>query len=150
MTMLNFNANEVEPTVAFDPIPAGKYLAAVTASEMRPTKNGAGTYLQLTLTILEGEHKGRLLWARLCLDHPNKQTASIAQAQLSALCRAINVLTPRDSAELHNIPLTIRVKCKKREDTGEVVNEISGYLARENANTAKPVQNASSTPPWRR
>jgi hypothetical protein len=29
MATLDFNANDVEPTTAFDPLPAGKYLAAI-------------------------------------------------------------------------------------------------------------------------
>ncbi len=32
----NFNANEVEPSVAFEPVPAGKYIAAITASAVCP------------------------------------------------------------------------------------------------------------------
>jgi hypothetical protein len=40
------------------------------------------------------------------------------------------------------------VKLKKRDDTGEMTNEIKGYAKRE-ANGQAP-QAASSTPPWRR
>ena len=40
-----FNAHEVEPTTPFEPIPAGRYLAAVTASEMKPVKSGSCSYL---------------------------------------------------------------------------------------------------------
>jgi hypothetical protein len=153
MAQLNgFNANQVQPTVAFDPIPAGKYVAAITDSETKPTKNGAGNYLQLTFAILEGEYKDRMVWARLCLDHPNPQTVKISRAQLSAICHAVNVMTPGDSAELHNIPLVISVKCKKREDTGDVVNEVTGYAKRETANAAKPAQppTQQTTAPWAR
>ena len=42
MATLNFNANEVEPSTGFDPIPAGKYQAVITDSEMKPTKTGNG------------------------------------------------------------------------------------------------------------
>ena len=79
MANLNgFNANEVDPAVGFDPIPAGKYLAIITESEMKPTKAGTGQYLQLTFQVLEGQYKGRLVWARLNLDN-------IAKALLDAL-----------------------------------------------------------------
>jgi len=45
MANLNgFNATEVEPTTNFEPLPAGKYLAAITESEMKPTKSGSGSY----------------------------------------------------------------------------------------------------------
>jgi hypothetical protein len=153
MAHLNgFNANQVEPNVSFDPIPAGKYVAAITESEAKPTKNGSGNYLQLTFTILEGEYKDRMVWARLCLDHPNQQTVKIARAQLSAICHAVGVMTPGDSAELHNIPLVVKVKCKKREDTGDVVNEATGYAKRETTNAAKPAQPPAqqAAAPWAR
>ena len=42
-----FDANQVEPTGDFEPIPAGKYLAVITDSEMKPTKSGTGSLLQL-------------------------------------------------------------------------------------------------------
>ena len=130
-------------------IPAGKYLAMITASEMKPTKAGTGQFLELVFTILEGEYKNRQLWTRLNLSNPNEVAMKIAQAELSALCRAVGVMTPNDSVELHNLPLVIRVKCKKRKDNDEITNEIGGYEKRE-AITGKPQQAQSATPPWRR
>ena len=152
MANLNgFNANEVEPTSSFDPLPAAKYLAAITASEIKPTKAGDGSYLQLELTILEGEFKDRKVWDRLCLNHPNPQTVKIARGHLSALCRAVGVMQPKDSVELHNLPLVITVKCKKRDDTGELTNEVTGYAKKDSA-AGQPQQAAvtDNTPPWKR
>ena len=51
----NFNANDVEPASDFEAIPAGKYLAVITDSEVKPNKSGTGTYLQLTFQVVEGE-----------------------------------------------------------------------------------------------
>jgi len=152
MANLNgFNANEVEPTTSFDPIPAGKYLAAVTESEMKPTKSGNGSYLQLTFTIVDGEYKNRVLWARLNLNNPNATAVKIARGELSAICRAVGVMQPKDSVELHNIPLVIVVKLKKRQDTGELTNEIKGYEPKAAA-AGQPQQAPSgdNTPPWKR
>jgi hypothetical protein len=152
MANLNgFDANTVEPSSTFDPLPAGKYLAAITGTEMKPTKDGTGSYLNIELTILDGEFKDRKVWDRLCLNHPNAQTVKIARGNLSALCRAVGVMQPRDSVELHNIPLVVTVKLKKREDTGELANEVKGYAKKETA-AGKPQQTAptDNTPPWRR
>ena len=152
MANLNgFDASQVEPTASYDPIPAGKYLAAITESEMKPTKNGSGSYLQMTFTVLEGEYKNRVLWARLNLNNPNATAVKIARSELSALCHAVGVLTPRDSLELHNIPLVITVKVKKREDTGEHTNEIKAYEPKSVA-AGQPQQAPvnSTTPPWKR
>ena len=144
-----FDANQVEPSTTFDPIPAGKYLAAIIESVMKPTKSGNGEYLELTFQIVEGEYKGRQLWARLNLNNPSQQAVKIARGELSAICRAVGVMAPNDSTELHNLPLVITVRCKKREDTGEITNEVKGYAKREAA-SGQPQQATEDTPPWQR
>jgi hypothetical protein len=146
-----FDANTVEPAGDFEPIPGGKYLAVITESEMKPTKAGTGNYLQLTFQVIEGPFQNRLQWARLNLDNPNETARKIAQGELSAICRAVGVLAPNDSVELHNLPLVINVRCKKRADTGEIVNEVKGYSKKESP--AAPSSNgpeAKSTPRWKR
>ncbi len=147
-----FDANTVQPSAPFEAIPAGKYMAMIIESEMKPTKNGSGSYLQLTFTILDGPHKGRMLWARLNLVNSNQTAVKIAQSELSAVCRAAGVMTPKDSCELHNIPMTITVKVKKRDDTGELTNEVKGFEPKSAAAASKPQQApaTSTTPPWRR
>jgi hypothetical protein len=153
-----FDANTVEPSNDVEPIPAGKYLAVIVESEMKPTKAGTGSYLQLTFEVLDGPYKGRKLWARLNLANSNETTVKIAQAELSAVCRAVGVLAPNDSVDLHDLPLVIHVKCKKRPDTGEVVNEVKGYSAKASLSEPTPAKPATApaangkptTPPWKR
>jgi len=150
MANLNgFDAREVEPQAGFEPIPAGKYLAVITGSEMKQTKAGDGSYLDLVFQIIEGQYKGRNLWARLNLNNPNETAVKIARGELSAICRAVGVMTPKDSCELHNLPLLLTVKLKKREDTGELQNEVSSYAKKE-ATVGQPQQATTNTPPWRR
>jgi hypothetical protein len=154
MANLNgFDANQVEPT-SFDPLPAGKYLAVITESEMKATKKAGGQFLNLTFEIIDGQHKGRKVWGRLNLRNENPQAEQIARGQLSAVCRAVGVMTPKDSVELHNLPLVITLKLKKREDTGDLQNEISAYAKKDAATTpaaaAAPAQAAPATPPWKR
>jgi len=145
-----FNADEVPPATGFDPIPAGKYKVVITESEEKATKAGTGSYLQLTFVVVEGEFENRKLWARLNLNNPNDQAVSIARAELSAICRAVNVRKIKDSSQLHDIPLVIRVSAKP-DDKGEIRNEIKGYEA-VGAATSSPVGASSgatsSAPPW--
>ena len=73
--------------------------------------------------------------------------------RVEAVCRAVSVLAPNDSTELHDLPLVVTVKCKKRDDTGEITNEIKGYAKKESPAPAgangQPAA-VGSTPPWRR
>jgi len=152
-TLNNFDANQVDPSVALDPLPAGKYLAVISESELKPTKTGGGKYLQLTFQIIDGEFKGRLVWARLNLENKSEMTVKIARGELSAICRAIGVMQPKDSVELHNVPLEINVGLKKRDDNGEFTNVIKGY-AKKGGNpigiAAGARMPAGGTPPWKR
>ena len=66
------------------------------------------------------------------------------------MCRAVGVLAPNDSTELHNLPLVIHVRCKKRADTGEISNEIKGYSKKDTPPPAGATPAANSTPPWKR
>ncbi len=150
MANLNgFDAGAVDPNFAFDPVPAGKYTAVITASEMKPTKKGTGQYLELTFQIIEGEHKGRNLWARLNLDNPDATAVKIARAELSAICRAVGVLAPQDSVELHNLPLTVKVGVKNRDDTGEPTNVIRGY-EKKGVAAPRPAAIGNGKAPWQR
>ena len=149
MVELNgFDANEVDPMLEFEPIPAGRYLAVIVASKDKDTKSGNGSYLELEFEVLEGEYRGRKLWSRLNLHNPSQKAVEIAQAELSSICRAVGVMTPKESADLHNIPLLIGVKCRTRGDTGDIVNDVSGYYPKPVA--AGPSQSAgdNTSPPW--
>ncbi len=153
-----FNAHEVEPQKAYDPIPAGEYTAAIVGSKFVPTKDATGSFLELTLRVLEGDYTGRKLFDRLNLDNPNAKAVQIARAQLSAVCRATGVMQPGDSAALHDIPIRIVVRQVKRRDNGDISNEIRGYkpmaaqAAAAASATASPTPNgpAGARPPWKR
>ena len=151
MATLNFNANEVEPNVGIEPVPAGKYNAVIIESELKPTKSGNGQFLELTFEIIEGECKGRKVWARLNIDNPNSQAVQIARGDLSAICRAVNVMEPKDSADLHNLPLEIAVKCKRNKETGDLTNEIKSYAAKgASTNPTAPASQKNDAAPWQR
>lgn len=148
----NFDANQVEPQADLSPIPAGEYRAAIIDSQMKSTKSGNGQYLELTMEIVDGQYKGRRLWDRLNLANPNATAVQIARSTLSSICRAVGVLTPKDSSELHNRPMVVRVALRKREDNGEDTNEVKGYKAAGNASPASPspppAQPAHEPAPW--
>lgn len=149
-----FDANQVEPADDLEPIPAGKYIAVITDSEMKPTKSGSGNYLQLTFQIVEGEYANRLLWVRLNLDNPNATAVEIARRELSSICRSVGVLVPSDSTDLHNLPCCIHVRVKRRNDTGELQNEVKGYASKDTVAAPIAATQVATTPaataPWKR
>lgn len=152
MSTLNFNAETVEPSVPFEAIPAGKYIAVINDSDMKDTRSGNGRYLQLEFEIVDGEYKGRKVWTRLNLENSNPEAVKYARADLAAICRAVGVLHPADSVELHNLPLQITVKCRRNQDD-EMTNEVKSFApvpAAAPAPAATPQTGANSAPPWAR
>lgn len=147
-----FDANIVPPQLPFEVLPAGHYLAVIVASAMEPSKAG-GRFLKLEWEIVDGPAKGRRLFSRLNLENANPKAVSIARAELSAICHAVGVLTPRDSAQLHALPLVLDVRCKARKDNGELANEIRGYVKKNDAARAAAAlaaETATDKPSWMR
>ena len=148
-----FNANEVEPTGSTEPLPAGWYTAMIVDSQFKPTKAGTGEYLELTFEVVEGEHQNRKVWARLNLNNPNQTAVDIAQRELSAICRAVGIMTPQDSADLHDKPLSIKVAIRPAGNGYDASNEIKNFAE---ADGVRPEAQASAAPaatgkkPWQR
>lgn len=163
-----FDATQVEPTTDFDTLPAGRYIAEISDSDMRTNNKGTGEYLWLEFTILDGPFASRKLWTQLNLVNPSPQAVEIAQRELSAICHAVGKLRIQDSIELHNIPMEINVKVKNSPEYGSQ-NILRGFKAIEgngrasSAPTSQVSQstvvapaaptsgpNNTSTPPWKR
>ena len=130
MTSLQgFDANEVEPTsgTAGSVLPAGKYEVIIIDDERRPTRDGKNAYLWLEMEVVSGSRKGAHIFDRLNLWHESSQKArEIARANLSAICRAVGVLTPQDTTQLYNKPLVVTVKVRNTTDYGQQ-NDVVGY-----------------------
>lgn len=146
-----FDAESVDPLGDRSPVPAGKYRCIVTKSDWKETKSGGGRYLEFTFQIVDGEHNGRMVWSRLNLENKSQQAVNIARSELSSICRAVGKLKPRDTMELHDIPLVVAVEVKKREDNNELTNEVKGYESVRVASEGKQAVAAAaggSKPGW--
>jgi hypothetical protein len=56
MDLNGFNALEIEPATSYEPLPADWYKAVITHTEEKPTKAQTGSYLQLTIEVIEGQY----------------------------------------------------------------------------------------------
>jgi hypothetical protein len=150
MELNGFNANEVDPAQSREPIPAGWYKAVITESEEKPTKAQTGSYLQMTVEIIEGDHAGRKAFERLNLNNPNATAVEIAQRTLSSICRAVGVMTPRTSNDLHDKPFMVKIKVKPAKDGYDASNEIAEYAESGKTAAASAPSGGGATPPWKR
>jgi hypothetical protein len=127
--MAGFDASTIEPLGSYEPLPEGWYKVIITDSEKKKAKTNGGEYLELTLKVTEGEHAGRLVWDRLNVKHHSDKAVKFAFAKLSSICRAVGVMRPRDTAELHNIEFCAYIKQRENPTTGNVTNEVEKYSA---------------------
>lgn len=147
--LAGFDASQVPEQQEFSALPEGQYVVIATASEMKPTKSGNGQFLQFTFEVLDGPQKGRKLWARLNLVNPNQTAVDIAQRELGAICRAVGVIKPSDSAELHNKPMliTVAVEIDDRKRESNIIKKYEPVTAGA-AVTASGAPAAAGGAPW--
>lgn len=151
MDLTGFDANNVEPQQSMEPLPAGWYKGVFTQSEEKPTKAQTGSYLQMQIEVIEGEHQGRKIFERLNLNNPNQTAVEIAQRTLSSICRATGVMTPRNSSDLHDKPFMVKVAVKPGDGQYSASNDIKEYAEVDSgATSASGGAASSSTPPWKR
>lgn len=115
--LAGFDASQQGDMRNFDALPAHKALVMIVNSEMKANSAGTGSYLLLEMNIMgDGQYKGRKLWNRLNLSNTNKQAEDIANRELGAICRAVGILRPNDSVDLHNKPFYVDLGVKKHRD----------------------------------
>lgn len=129
MAAINFDATTVAPNASFDPLPAGWYNANITSSEMKPTKDGSGAYIQLELTILDGQYANRKVFDRLNVQNKSQVAQEIAYATLSSICHATGVIQVQDTSQLHGIPMEVKLSVRAASDGYEAANDVKGYRA---------------------
>lgn len=128
MAELNFDASKVAPaTGAPEAVPAGWYNVMMDESEMKPTKDGAGAFLQCRFNIADGQYSGRKLFSRLNLKNLNPVAVEIAYKELSAIAHAVGVIQVGTSEQLHNIPMKVKVKLRPATAEYEASNDVTAY-----------------------
>jgi hypothetical protein len=125
LSQLGFDPEAVDPTPSYEPIPAGWYVGMIVDSEMRETRTG-GAQLVLRIDITDGDYTGRAVFERLNLINSNPAAVEIAQRTLASICRAVGVMA-RDSEELHDRPLRVKVAIRPAEGQYEASNVPKAY-----------------------
>jgi hypothetical protein len=112
------------PEDSYSALPPGWYTAMVEKAEMRTTRDGTGRYLWLQFEVVADRGKGRKLFTNINLVSHNQQAEEIGARELAQLGAACELLRLRDSSELVNKVIQVRVSIKK-DDPNE--NSIKAY-----------------------
>lgn len=141
MANLNdFNADDYVDN--YEPLPAGEYPVIISASEMKTSKKG-DQYLALTVDVVDGAFKGRKVFANLNIHNSNEDAKKIAKVALADICRAVGVLHPKDSSELHNKVLVAKISIRPETESFPASNDVKRWMPA--ARVAKPAPRPMDT-----
>lgn len=141
-----FDATAVEPqeSRSSDPLPAGVYEVEITGADIKDTKSGNGTGLNVEYTVIgPAAHAKRKVWQFLNLRHTSAQAEQIGQSQLSSLCRALGIPKLDDSDQLFGAILRISLKVRAASGNYAASNDVTGYEA---MGTAPPPATRAAAP----
>jgi hypothetical protein len=84
----------------FQPIPVGWYDLLIEKAEVKKTKLGTGSYLNVQFAVAGEKFKNRKLFRRITLDNKNQTAKDIGIRELCALGAACGVPQPDDESDL--------------------------------------------------
>lgn len=125
----NFDAEGVAPHTPFELLAPGWYCMQFVKSELMSTKAG-GERLVLEAQMIEQIHPelaGRKFWVSLNLKNSSAKAVDISRAHLSAICRAVGVMSVTDTEALHFLPLAIKIKVRPADGSYGESNEAGGF-----------------------
>lgn len=146
-----YNPSEHDPMRDFSAIPPGEYLARIIKTEMKPTRDNTGQYLQIEFEVLTESFKGSRLWARLNLVNKNAEAVKIAKQELRSISDALGITQAwRDSNILHGKPLIVKVRLDPATDKYPEGNSITNYSPAGNmgANVSPTQAKSQPRPDW--
>lgn len=114
---------------SFEALPTGNYLVKCEEAEVKTTKAGNGSYINLTLKILNGEAEGRKVFATFNVENPNAEAVEIGRKQLKGYMKACGFtdFNLKGVNELVGSPVVAHIKQEERD--GIVRNKVSYFKA---------------------
>ena len=144
-----FDTHSVEPQQDFTALPPGKYPVIVEKAEVKPTKAQTGHYLEITMSVLDGQFKNRKLWDRINIQNPSTQCVEIGLRSLAALGQALGLTSVQSTDQLLNGVCIAHVKVKDEQNevrTYSAIPKTQGYVEPQRAPAQSLQENAASMP----
>lgn len=139
----SFDSAGVTPATPNEPLPTRWYRMWISASQIKPTRDGRGKILELELTVISGPNEGRKAWTRINVVNASQQAQEIAQRELSAICHATGVLKFKHHEELRHKPMLVRLGIERQEGYDDK-NKVTGY--KESDDKAAPAKPRATRP----
>ena len=95
------------------PIPAGVYMAQITAAEEKQTKDYSGWYLHITFTIVGGQYAGRLVWGNITTASSDPEKIATGRRHMANLldgCGLPRRISDTDTLMQKVTPIKVRIQ----------------------------------------
>lgn len=122
----SYNPDAVSSS-GYTPLPAREYALEIVESSYDANQDGDGMSLSLKAQVMGGDYDQRTYYIWMDLEHDDDKRQERGQRDFAALRRAIGVLNPQDTEELHFKPFRVRVGLKTNR-RGEPENVIKEYI----------------------
>ena len=111
---LQFNTNDVpkddHQQADTGLIPVGKYPAKIESVDLKDTKAGTGSYLNIMFRIEGDKQANRCAWAVFNINNPNEKAQEIGKRQLAQVCEAVGIIELEDTDQLLGKQLEIDIR----------------------------------------
>lgn len=155
MAQLNLNLENVETQQSFEPLPAGDYMARIIDSEIKESQSGT-SYIKFTWEVMDEKFRGRQVFDNISISNPRgkrydagKSPAEIGQRKLKTIATCGKHPNPnflQDTAELHNLPMIIKLKVRQDNQYGPQ-NDVKGFKALSATGGGVPAPHQQAPPP---
>ena len=146
--MLDFDTSEYKPDEGFEPLPAGDYPVFIKSVDLKDTKDGSGMYLSVTLVVVDGPGKGRMIFDNLNVKNKSATAQEIGRKQLAGLLEAVGRPGEKDMSAILDAECYARVQVKDDPKYG-AKNRVVRYMsAGAPSRPAAPVQRGPSGKGW--
>lgn len=152
-----FNAETLpQSDNSYDLLPAGWYNSKITKAELKNTKSGTGTYINVRYDITGPTHQGRVVFGMINITNQNPKAEEIGLQQLGELMKAIGLTRVEDTDQLIGGETQIKVSVKAANGDFDASNDVKGFksigggipVAQKPAASAQAAAPASAKAPW--
>lgn len=138
--------------VNFDPLPPGWYDVNVTGAELKATKDGTGSYINVKYAVTGPTHQGRVVFGMLNIKNKNPKAEEIGRQQLGELMRACGLARVTDSDQLIGGRCAIKLAIRPADGQYEAQNDVKAFKAISGSAAPTfapaPAAQATAAPPW--
>lgn len=127
-----YDADEVEEL-----IPAGDYLITVESIKRKPTKDRKGAYIQVELTVAEGDYSGRSVFHIFNIRNNNPKAQHIGQRMFKKFHLSLGIENPSTSDEFVGKSCMCRIGIQEANGNYDESNKVNKFWGQDEESPGK-------------